>query len=119
MKRKEDFLQYRAAQVCRDRRIVHTHVPNASKRSAREGARLKAMGMVAGVHDLLLFFSDALVVLVELKTDTGDLSPKQKDWHTEMTRLGHYHHVIEAADADELERQLNSLIDHYLLTHTN
>ena len=34
--------------------IISFHVPNGGKRSAREAARLKRQGVLAGVSDILL-----------------------------------------------------------------
>lgn len=113
MKRLEDFIQYKCAQWLRDNRIVFCHVPNASRRGPREGARLKAMGMVAGVHDILLFFENGLLVLVELKTDDGALSTAQERWHADMTRMGFHHHILQTDSADIAVAQLADLVAHY------
>lgn len=74
---------------------------------------MKAMGMVAGVHDLLLFFDNGLLVLVELKTDKGALSPAQIKWHAAMDKRGFYHHVIQTDSADDAAEQLSDLVGHY------
>lgn len=113
MKRIEDFIQYKCAEYLRSIKMVFTHVPNAGRRSPREGARLKAMGMRAGVHDLLLFFENGLLVLVELKTDTGALSPAQVKWHADMVRMGYHHHILQTADWEIAVQQLASLVAHY------
>ena len=57
-------------------------IPNAARRSARNGAYMKAEGMLPGVADLILLksnrFYDALCI--EIKTQTGRQSLAQKQW---------------------------------------
>ncbi len=67
--------------------LMFCHCPNGGNRSAREGAKLKAMGVLAGISDLLcwwpalrqgeLFMESGLI---ELKTEsiTSVLSEEQK-----------------------------------------
>ncbi len=73
------------------------HVPNGGKRSKTEGMRLKAMGVLAGVHDLWFLLLDSRVVMIELKTDTGDLIASQKAFHATATKLMAWHHTVSAA----------------------
>lgn len=58
------------------------HTPNGGKRTASEGGRLKAMGVKAGVPDLMLPFpSDYYAgVAIELKSPTGQLTDNQRKW---------------------------------------
>lgn len=114
MKRIEDFLQFECAQWLRKNRIDFCAVPNGAVfRSAREGARMKALGMVNGVHDLLLFFDDGLLVLVELKTIKGELSPAQVKWHERMTRLCFHHYIIQSDCKIEIVRQLSEIVERH------
>lgn len=71
------------------------------------------MGMVSGVHDLLLFFDNGLLVLVELKTDKGELSPAQVRWHAAMTKRGFHHHTLQTDDWQVAVQELESLVLHY------
>lgn len=114
MARKEDRIQYECAQWLRDNRIPHHHSPNATKRGAREGSRLKAMGMRAGFHDLILFFNGGVTVLIELKTDDGKLLDSQERWHKEVDTLGgHHQHIIQAANGKEAIAQLKDIVARY------
>lgn len=57
------------------------HVPNQrGTRKAWENKLLKAMGVKAGVPDIVLLGPDARVAFIELKAGKGTLSADQKDW---------------------------------------
>lgn len=53
------------------------HVPNGGWRSATEGARLKAQGVVAGVPDLCILI-EGRAHFLELKAPGGSVSERQK-----------------------------------------
>ncbi len=53
------------------------HVPNQGKRGKATGGRLKAMGLRAGVADLLFVLPDGIAAFMELKTGTGKQSKPQ------------------------------------------
>lgn len=55
------------------------HPANGGSRNSREGAKFKSMGVVAGVADLLFIFKNTIWA-IELKTETGTQSQKQKEW---------------------------------------
>ncbi len=87
-------------------------IPNGGKRNAREAARLKRMGVKAGVSDYLLPVSndefpegdDARHGLwLELKAAKGRLSQPQVDWLNAMEAQGYAtcapHGWVEAARA--------------------
>ena len=61
-------------------------IPNGEQRSRATGARLKAEGASAGVPDL---FVPAWRLWVEMKTETGRLSPAQRDWIAYLESIGH------------------------------
>lgn len=62
-------------------------IPNGGNRSRREGAKLKAEGVLAGVHDLHV---PSLKLWIEMKKDgRGKASPKQKEWGTYIESIGH------------------------------
>jgi hypothetical protein len=68
------------------------HIANGEQRSRITGARLKAAGVKAGVPDLLLpvgkrgFHS----LYIEMKTEIGIISNKQKYWIEKLTEQGNY-----------------------------
>lgn len=59
-------------------RGVFFHVPNGGSRNAKEGAKFKAMGTVAGVPDYVCL---SPLFCVELKMPNGTLSQIQKKLH--------------------------------------
>ncbi len=70
------------------------HVPNGEHRSKRTGARLKAMGVRAGVCDLVFCLPTGLFAAMELKAPGGRLSPAQKDFEAQCRKLGVPHAVV-------------------------
>lgn len=57
-------------------------------RNAQDGARLKAMGMVAGVSDLLFLAPNGKVFAIEIKTGSGKQQPVQKEWQRKVESIG-------------------------------
>ncbi len=58
------------------------HVPNGGNRSAKTGALLKAMGVKAGVPDILIFSRIGVWrgVAIELKSSGGIVRDTQREW---------------------------------------
>jgi hypothetical protein len=97
------------------------HVPNQGS-SMKEGVRLKAMGVLAGVWDLHLFYKGEFHIW-ELKSKTGKLSRSrignkgklcfgQFEWGELMALHGAYRHVCRTeqeffTELDELLNRLN------------
>ena len=70
------------------------HVRNNSS-SKREGAYWKAVGVVAGVSDLI-FLHGCKVHCIELKTQTGYQSPEQIEWEEKVYKQGIDYYVINS-----------------------
>ena len=66
-------------------------------RNAIDGARLKAMGMVAGVADMTFLYQGRAIFL-EFKTSTGRQSQAQKDWQKTIESQGFEYHVVRSLD---------------------
>lgn len=65
--------------------LLFTHPPNGGKRRPTEAIRLAAMGVQAGVPDLLIFTAPPSLpgvrgVAIELKVPHGRLSVGQQQW---------------------------------------
>ena len=78
------------------------HIPNEGKRSPIYGKKLRDMGMVAGVWDLLIATSRRgyIGAWIELKSKDGKLTPAQKEFGIEMGHQNYFLdvcHSIEAA----------------------
>lgn len=64
------------------------HPPNGGARSAREGAKLKAMGTQRGVPDFAFVLPGGRAAFIELKASGGRLSKEQKDFAVRAHDLG-------------------------------
>lgn len=68
------------------------HIPNGGSRGKSEGARFKAMGVKAGVPDLLLPLVSKCGkfnnLWIEMKYGDGKASETQEKWHRSLERSG-------------------------------
>lgn len=64
--------------LCARRDCVWFHVPNGEYRCKRTAARLKSMGVRAGVLDIVVILPGGRAALLELKKIGGRLSKEQK-----------------------------------------
>lgn len=90
MRREEQALQImcvKALPFILPRDAFFFHVPNGGWRTKAEARILKAMGVVAGVHDLIVLW-DRRAFLIELKADDGELSQAQRETHPKIARTG-------------------------------
>ena len=69
-----------------------------------EGAIMKAMGVVAGVADMM-YLSDAGLIALEFKTPTGRQSPAQKQWQETIEAAGYQYVIIRTFE--EFKQTLN------------
>lgn len=79
------------------------HVPNGGKRHIAEAVKFKALGVVAGVPDLLILKGGKLHAL-ELKAAKGRLTPSQRIVLAHMENCG-----AETAVAHSLDEALVTL----------
>jgi hypothetical protein len=61
-----------------------------------DGARLKAMGMVAGVADLCFLGRDGVTVFLEMKTDIGVQSWDQKRFEEVCKKVGAKYFLVRS-----------------------
>lgn len=81
------------------------HPANGGLRNIREAAKLKAIGVVKGIPDLILIHP---LTAFELKTSTGVLSPEQKKIHAKWKALGIEVHEIRTLE--EFKKILTQLL---------
>ena len=86
---------------------IYFHTPNAPRNKVT-GARLKAMGMKAGVPDLCIIYRGD-VLFVELKTAKGRLSPVQKAMQMQLASAG-AHVMTECRSVEALEAYLEQFM---------
>lgn len=67
--------------------VFFWHTPNQGQRSARDGAKLKALGLRPGFPDLAIAYQGRLYC-IELKAPGGTLSKAQKATRTALERAG-------------------------------
>jgi hypothetical protein len=65
-------------------------------RNATDGARLKAMGMVAGVSDMIYLRDGLPPLCIELKLPDGIQSKVQKDWQKVAESVGCEYVIIRS-----------------------
>jgi VRR-NUC domain len=87
--------------------IVIFHVPNGGLRSKPEAAKLKWMGVLAGVLDLVLVLPDGQCAFWETKTPRGQLSDDQLAFIKRLITLGHRWAVV--LSIDDARRELAAL----------
>jgi hypothetical protein len=75
-------------------------VPNAARRSARNGAYMKDEGMLPGVADLILLKSNRFygALCVEMKKPGEYQRPAQKEWQKECEAAGNKYVVCRSFD---------------------
>lgn len=71
------------------------HVPNEGKRGKLEAIRLKAMGVVAGIPDLILAWRGRIYGF-EVKTDTGAQSDNQKAIQKSWDENGNPYYIVRS-----------------------
>lgn len=85
-------------------------VPNAARRSARNGAYMKDEGMLPGVADLILLKSNRFygALCVEMKKPGEYQRPVQKEWQKECEANGNKYIVVRSLD------EFIKVVDNYL-----
>lgn len=75
-------------------------IPNGGQRNAREAAIMKREGTTRGAPDLFLFVPNTRYhgLAIEMKTQTGRLSPFQQQWRDTVTRQGYMYTVCRSTD---------------------
>jgi hypothetical protein len=99
MKRAEDTIQRTICQHLRkraERGVVWWSAAN-NPRSARDGARLKAMGLRAGISDLF-FIKRGNLYALELKAENGRETEAQMQFRSDVNAAGGFATVAHGLD---------------------
>jgi hypothetical protein len=83
--------------------IWFCHIANGGWRTKAEASILRGQGVTPGAPDLLIV-ADGKVHFLEIKTESGRLSPVQRDCHEQLRRAG-----AEVAVAFGLDQALHLL----------
>lgn len=113
MRHLEDNLQRACVRWLRLRHpnVFAFHCPNGGKRGLAEAARFKAMGVVPGIPDLLIFErrGEHPGLAIELKAPKGVLSENQKRVH-ELLRERSWR-VVLVRDLDTFASEVASYLE--------
>lgn len=96
MTESEHVIQCQAIQWIRQNTpYVCYAIPNGGSRGRRQGAALKAEGVLAGIPDIHI---PALALFIEMKTPVGKVSPIQKEMHGRLRKDGQTVEVCRSVD---------------------
>ena len=86
------------------------HVPNGGSRNKIEAKKLKDMGVVPGVGDLILLISKHGfgALCIEMKTPSREQSPSQEEWEKEVTAAGNMY--VLCRSFDEFEKTIKNYL---------
>jgi hypothetical protein len=91
------LVSYLYATLPSDALIIH--IPNGlGKISMRAGVQAKAMGLMAGVADLMVLLPGPKCIFIEVKNEKGRQSPAQKAFEANATALGFVYIVARSID---------------------
>ena len=86
-------------------------IPNGGARTAVEASILKAEGVVAGASDLFLFYPSSKHhgLAIEMKTEHGKQTERQKAWQDAVEKAGYRYEVCRSASGflELIEEYLN------------
>lgn len=92
VKRTEDQLQCAVVYLLKRDfpNLFFFHTPNGMKSTAKQGAKMKAMGVKRGTPDLLFIWATDRLQMgaIELKSPAGRLQPEQKVWRDQFMAMG-------------------------------
>jgi uncharacterized protein (UPF0261 family) len=74
------------------------HAANGGKRSAREAAEFKRLGVLAGVFDLTIITESGRLCFLEVKDDKGVMSAPQKAFGSALDAAGVPWAVVRSID---------------------
>ena len=92
----ESKLQYEIIQWSQKEGYFCFHCPNGEKRDKRTANKLMAMGVKAGVPDLIFILPNGVTVWVELKSKKGKLSKVQEKFKEKILDFHHHYLLIQS-----------------------
>lgn len=67
-------------------------------KNAIDGARLKSIGLVKGVSDIVYLKPGGIPIFIELKTDRGRQSPEQIQWQRKIQSVGYRYEIVRSLE---------------------
>lgn len=92
---------------------------NAARRGPKAQIQAKATGLEPGEPDMRIYGANGRLLLIEYKTDTGRLSPAQRQRHADLQRLGYTVEVIAAFTVDECAERSVAMVRAWLAGNSN
>lgn len=80
--------------------VTYWHTPNGEKRDAATGAKLKAMGVLPGVADLIIMSRSGFRAM-EIKSRDGNTSPEQNKFLDSFAEAGGQTAIVRSVDEAE------------------
>jgi hypothetical protein len=96
----EDDIQSEYFRLCALLKIFAWATPNGGKRNAREGARLKKQGVLAGVADVFIPSNcdqSAKGLFIEFKAPKGRVEPSQKLFESIVRERGYVYIIFRGS----------------------
>lgn len=84
-----------------DPRVIWFHPANGEKRNVLTAVKLKRMGVLTGVADLVFTLPDGKAAYMEVKAVGGRSSPEQKVFHDRCKAIGVPYVVVSSVDEAE------------------
>lgn len=108
---REDDFQKSIAILLDSYSVLWFHPPNGGKRSKSEGVKFKAMGVKAGVPDVVICEPCGAYhgFFIELKVDGGVVRKTQKDWLEALKKRNYK--IAVAWSIDEVEDLLREYLN--------
>ena len=114
MIKQEEILQQEIYKYFHNNYCLKNHVPKCSifavpndTQNVRELLRKKATGLVSGVSDLIVLMPNKCI-FVEVKTEKGKQSDKQKEFQATVENLGFDYFVVR--NLDEFKQKIKNKI---------
>ena len=103
MKQLEDNLQAACVEWFRFQypHLVIFSIPNGGRRNKIEAAKLKRTGVLAGVADLCILYSDGgypMGLFIEIKVEGRKQTDKQIEFEKRISQYGYYYHVCRSIE---------------------
>jgi len=97
----EARLQYEVIMWAQEQDYFCFHCPNGEKRDKITANKLMAMGVKAGVPDLVFILDGGVTAWVELKLKKGKLSKTQERFRSNLLQKNHHYLLVQADTKEE------------------
>lgn len=106
----EARLQYEVVMWAQEQGYYCFHCPNGEKRDKITASKLMAMGVRAGVPDLIFILPKGKTLWVELKLKRGKESKTQEKFRLILLERGHEHALVQADSKEDAVNYLAPIL---------